>query len=147
MAEQIPKSPENKQEKTDIAKLNTELIKWLTFEQRLDTRERLQINLNRAKELLDNMHNIINTFDLDKYSTTIVSQLVPALQNTMISRFESTSNMFEKVLSEIKSTKVWMSEQEIKLILSYEDLYYKYNNLISDNITKDYSKRMNYKYE
>jgi hypothetical protein len=65
----------------------------------------------------------------------------------MISRFESTSNMFEKVLSEIKSTKVWMSEQEIKLILSYEDLYYKYNNLISDNITKDYSKRMNYKYE
>jgi hypothetical protein len=62
--------------------------------------------LNRAKELLDNMHNIINTFDLDKYSTTIVSQLVPALQNTMISRFESTSNMFEKVLSEIKSTKV-----------------------------------------
>lgn len=138
---------EEKKINPDISKLNTEIIKWLTFEQRLDTRERLRVNLDRSKELLDNMMNILNTFDSEKkWTMNITATQMVSFQNNIISRFEYTSMMFEKVLSEIKSTKVWLSESEVKLILNYEDSYYKYNNIITDRIALDYSKSMTHRF-
>lgn len=142
MSEKIPNKENDHSQKRELEKLNKEVVAWLTFEQRLDTRERLQTHLDRAKTILDNMKGILNIFDLDREA-----MLTPSAQSTyqlaQISRFESSSQMLLRVLDNIKSTKVWLWEAEVNLILSYEKLYFDYNDLMTDAITKDYTKRMN----
>mgnify|MGYP002776403216 CR=1 FL=1 len=142
MSDKIPNIESDHSQKRELVRLNKEVVAWLTFEQRLDTRERLQSHLDRAKVILDNMLEIFNSFDLDKTARIPWSELL-AFQLAQVSRFEVSSQMLLKILENIKSTKIWLSESEVNLILSYEKLYFDYNDLMTDRITKDYTRRMN----